>query len=153
MALGIDEAVRLEGPLEDHIRAPRTDDPTDRDFAGWLRSRMQARRMSQRRLAARSGVDHSTISRLLRGRPVSLATATKLVRAIGTGGDAIAPPPYLVQARPTDDPISRLQEAVRFDGVLCEADVRVLVDHYVALRARRTGSETLLRRADTGRAP
>jgi DNA-binding XRE family transcriptional regulator len=33
----------------------------------WLRARMSARRMTQRMLGARSGVEHSTISRLLKG--------------------------------------------------------------------------------------
>ena len=34
---------------------------------GWLRSQMAAKKISQRALGMRSGVDHSTISRLLRG--------------------------------------------------------------------------------------
>jgi transcriptional regulator with XRE-family HTH domain len=37
--------------------------PTDRAFNEWLRVELRARRMSQRQLAQRSGVAHSTISR------------------------------------------------------------------------------------------
>ena len=50
-----------------------------RAFNEWLRSQLKAKKMSQRQLAQQSGVDHSTISRLIRGeRTPSLGTATKL---------------------------------------------------------------------------
>ena len=52
-------------------------------FNLWLRRQLRERPMSQRQLAALSGVDHSTISRLLRhDRTPSLATATKLAGAL-----------------------------------------------------------------------
>jgi transcriptional regulator with XRE-family HTH domain len=55
------------------------------DFAGWLREAMAARRLSTRGLAARSGIDHSTICRLTRGdREPSLATAVALLKVLGT---------------------------------------------------------------------
>ncbi len=34
----------------------------------WLRAQMASRQMTQRMLAKRSGIEHSTISRLVRGR-------------------------------------------------------------------------------------
>ena len=52
-----------------------------RAFNEWLRGQLKAKKMSQRQLAQQSGVDHSTISRLIRGdRMPSLGTATKLAR-------------------------------------------------------------------------
>ena len=38
-----------------------------RAFNDWLRTQLKAKKMSQRQLAQQSGVDHSTISRLIRG--------------------------------------------------------------------------------------
>ena len=38
-----------------------------RAFNEWLRTQLKAKKMSQRQLAQQSGVDHSTISRLVRG--------------------------------------------------------------------------------------
>ena len=54
-----------------------------RAFNEWLRAQLKAKKMSQRQLAQQSGVDHSTISRLMRGgRTPSLGTATKLARGL-----------------------------------------------------------------------
>jgi len=54
-----------------------------RGFNEWLRAQLKAKKMSQRQLAQQSGVDHSTISRLIRGdRMPSLGTATKLARGL-----------------------------------------------------------------------
>jgi len=56
-----------------------------RAFNEWLRAQLKAKKMSQRQLAQQSGVDHSTISRLIRGdRMPSLGTATKLARGMVT---------------------------------------------------------------------
>jgi transcriptional regulator with XRE-family HTH domain len=53
------------------------------DFSGWLRAAMETRAISQRMLAARSGVHHSTISRLLTGvREPTLATAIALIEVL-----------------------------------------------------------------------
>ena len=52
--------------------------------------------MSQRQLAQQSGVDHSTISRLIRGdRMPSLGTATKLARGLRELRDDADTPQYL----------------------------------------------------------
>jgi transcriptional regulator with XRE-family HTH domain len=52
--------------------------------------------MSQRQLAQQSGVDHSTISRLVRGdRMPSLGTATKLARGSAELGENDDGPQYL----------------------------------------------------------
>jgi transcriptional regulator with XRE-family HTH domain len=53
-------------------------------FSAWLARWLAYRRISQRSLAARSGVNHATISRILAGRSEpSLATALALARAAG----------------------------------------------------------------------
>jgi transcriptional regulator with XRE-family HTH domain len=53
------------------------------DFAGWLRDAMSARGLSARMLAVRTGIDHSTISRLAAGvREPTLRTAVALLRVL-----------------------------------------------------------------------
>ena len=57
---------------------------TEGDFGGWLRDAMADRQISQRALAMRTGLDHSTISRLLAPVPrvPSLSTAIAIVRVL-----------------------------------------------------------------------
>lgn len=63
----------------DSIRIPQR--IIDGDFAGWLRGAMKARRMSTRMVALRTGVNHSTISRLRFGyHEPNLATTLALLR-------------------------------------------------------------------------
>lgn len=53
------------------------------DLAGWLSDERAQRRMSQRMLALRAGVDHSTLSRLMAGeREPLLSTVLAVVRAL-----------------------------------------------------------------------
>lgn len=53
-------------------------------FADWLRDRMGERGVTQRMLALRSGINHSTISRLLEDdRRPTLATAVALLQVLG----------------------------------------------------------------------
>ncbi len=67
-----------------------------RAFNEWLRAQLKAKKMSQRQLAQQSGVDHSTISRLIRGdRMPSLGTATKLARGLRELRDDADTPQYL----------------------------------------------------------
>jgi transcriptional regulator with XRE-family HTH domain len=63
------------------------------DFAGWLEQAMARRRMSQRMLALRSGLNHATISRLLTStRDPSLSTALALIRTLEGPILQLAPP-------------------------------------------------------------
>ena len=56
----------------------------DGDFGGWLRDAMRTRRLSTRAVAMRTGVDHTTISRLMRNaREPVLSTAIALLRVLG----------------------------------------------------------------------
>ena len=108
-------------------------------FADWLRAQLKGRRMSQRQLAHRSGVDHSTISRLLCGyRDPSYGPAIKLARGLRVLHDDGDTGRYLGDvASHSSNPIVRVEYALRADETLGEHDVRQVMDYYLALRSRR----------------
>lgn len=95
--------------------------------------------MSQRQLALQSGVDHSTISRLIKGdRMPSLGTATKLARGLREIHDEADGPAYFASlAQRHVMPTTRVEYALRGDDALTETDVRELMQSYIAVRARR----------------
>ena len=95
--------------------------------------------MSQRQLALRSGVDHSTISRLIKGdRMPSLGTATKLARGLREITDETEGPAYFASLNTRAVlPTTRVEYALRGDDALTESDVRELMQAYITLRARR----------------
>ncbi len=116
---------------------------TGAGFRDWLHARMRSRRVSQRQLAARAGIHHATISRLLRGERIpSLLTAVSLARALrdeqaaaafyGSGSDA------------SPNPTTRIAHALRSDDALDEAAVREIMRHYLAIRR-----EAMRRRAES----
>lgn len=110
-------------------------------FNEWLRAQLKAKRMSQRQLAQQSGVDHSTISRLIRGdRTPSLGTATKLARGLREIQDETDTPGYfgLVGAT-TTSPVARVEYALRSDDLFGERQVRQVMEYYLAVRMRRVG--------------
>jgi transcriptional regulator with XRE-family HTH domain len=110
-------------------------------FNEWLRAQLKVKKMSQRQLAQQSGVDHSTISRLIRGdRMPSLGTATKLARGLRELRDDTETPQYLrlVSAGATN-PTTRVEYALRADEWLTEAQVRQVMEYYLAVRIGRLG--------------
>ena len=112
-----------------------------RAFNEWLRAQLKVKKMSQRQLAQQSGVDHSTISRLIRGdRMPSLGTATKLARGLRELRDDADTPQYLrlVSAGATN-PTTRVEYALRADEWLSEAQVRQIMEYYLAVRIGRLG--------------
>jgi transcriptional regulator with XRE-family HTH domain len=113
-----------------------------RAFNEWLRAQLKAKKMSQRQLAQQSGVDHSTISRLIRGdRMPSLGTATKLARGLRElrdDGDMPAYLPFVTSG--TTNPVARVEYALRSDDVLSEPQVRQIMEYYLAVRMRRFGA-------------
>ncbi|MBA2373766.1 MAG: helix-turn-helix transcriptional regulator [Chloroflexi bacterium] len=112
-----------------------------RAFNEWLRAQLKVKKMSQRQLAQQSGVDHSTISRLIRGdRMPSLGTATKLARGLRELREDADTPAYLglVSAGPAN-PAARVEYALRADDLLSEAQVRQIMEYYLAVRMRRYG--------------
>jgi transcriptional regulator with XRE-family HTH domain len=112
-----------------------------RAFNEWLRAQLKAKKMSQRQLAQQSGVDHSTISRLIRGdRMPSLGTATKLARGLRELREDADTPQYLgLVAAGTANPTARVEYALRADDLLSESQVRQIMEYYLAIRMRRFG--------------
>ncbi|MGZ6339848.1 MAG: helix-turn-helix domain-containing protein, partial [Candidatus Limnocylindrales bacterium] len=112
-----------------------------RAFNEWLRAQLKAKKMSQRQLPQQSGVDHSTISRLIRGdRMPSLGTATKLARGLREIRDDADAPSYLgTVTSATMNPTARVEYALRADELLSEAQVRQIMEYYLAVRMRRFG--------------
>ncbi|MER3417648.1 MAG: hypothetical protein C4343_00635, partial [Chloroflexota bacterium] len=110
-----------------------------RAFNEWLRAQLKAKKMSQRQLAQQSGVDHSTISRLIRGdRMPSLGTAAKLARGLRAIHDEADAPAYLgMLTAANGNPTARVEYALRSDDLLTEAQVRQIMEYYLAVRARR----------------
>jgi transcriptional regulator with XRE-family HTH domain len=113
--------------------------PTGRAFNEWLKAQLKAKKMSQRQLAQQSGVDHSTISRLIHGdRMPSLGTATKLARGLREIRDDAEAPQYLsTVAMGTANPTARVEYALRADDLLSEPQVRQVMEYYLAVRMRR----------------
>ena len=112
-----------------------------RAFNDWLKIQLKAKKMSQRQLAQQSGVDHSTISRLIRGdRMPSLGTATKLARGLRELREDADTTQYLgLVAGSTANPTARVEYALRADELLSEAQVRQIMEYYLAVRMRRYG--------------
>src|SRR5436309_14909376 len=112
-----------------------------RAFNEWLRAQLKAKKMSQRQLAQQSGVDHSSISRLIRGdRMPSLGTATKLARGLRELRDDADTPQYLgLVASGATNPTARAEHALRADELLSEPQVRQVMEYYLAVRMRRFG--------------
>ena len=112
-----------------------------RAFNEWLRAQLKAKKMSQRQLAQQSGVDHSTISRLVRGdRMPSLGNATKLARGLRELGEDDDGPQYLgLIGGGVQNPTARVEYALRADEALSEAQVRQVMEYYLAVRMRRFG--------------
>jgi transcriptional regulator with XRE-family HTH domain len=108
-------------------------------FNVWLRRQLREARMSQRQLAMFSGVDHSTISRLMSGeREPSLATATRIAEAFRKlEGMPHAGDYFARLAEAPMNPTKRVEAALLGDEELDDADVRELMHAYLAARARR----------------
>ena len=115
-----------------------------RAFNEWLRAQLKAKKMSQRQLAQQSGVDHSTISRLIRGdRMPSLGTATKLARGLRELRDDADTPQYLgLVAAGAANPTARVEYALRADDLLSEPQVRQVMEYYLAVRFGRAFQAT-----------
>jgi len=127
-----------------------------RAFNEWLRAQLKSKKMSQRQLAQQAGVDHSTISRLVRGdRTPSLGTATKLARGLREIRDDSETPAYFGQlSNGTASPPARVEYALRGDDLLAEAHVRQVMEYYLAIRMRQAARAGMVpRTALPGRPP
>jgi len=123
-----------------------------RAFNEWLRTQLKAKKMSQRQLAQQSGVDHSTISRLIRGdRMPSLGTATKLARGLRELREDADTTQYLgVVGSANTNPTARVEYSLRADDLLTEAQVRQIMEYYLAVRMRRYGRAIAPTESTTG---
>ena len=105
--------------------------PRTSAFSDWLRRELKVRRMTQRQLAVRSGIDHSTISRLVTNdRNPSLGTVLSLSRALG----GLPPDAADWRQHSQRHPVTHVEHALRGDDRLGERDVRQLMTQYLALR-------------------
>jgi transcriptional regulator with XRE-family HTH domain len=103
-----------------------------------LRRELRARNWTLRYCALRSGVDHTTISRLVRGTRVpSLETARRLDEAFDGPAGSLGP------ARGTDsaavDPLKRLADALKHDPALDRHSVDRVLRYYAHIRSRTQG--------------
>jgi len=123
-----------------------------RAFNEWLPAQLKAKKMSQRQLAQQSGVDHSTISRLIRGdRMPSLGTATKLARGLREIRDDSDTSAALgVVSVGPQNPTARVEYALRADEALSEPQVRQVMEYYLAVRVRRFSRSYSNAGQDTG---
>ena len=113
-----------------------------RAFNEWLKTQLKAKKMSQRQLAQPSGVDHSTISRLVRGdRTPSLGTATKLARGLRELRDESETPLLWARRLVDQSPhrARRVRAALRRSSD--EPQVRQVMEYYLALRMRRLAAD------------
>ncbi|HEY7590867.1 MAG TPA: helix-turn-helix transcriptional regulator [Candidatus Limnocylindrales bacterium] len=107
-------------------------------FRDWLTIQLRARRMSLRQLAHRSGVNVSTVSRIVRGeRRPTLRTAVRLAKVVRENADEYSATRFFGALTPESlDPVRDVERALRGDDLLDDDDVRNVMEVY--LTARRT---------------
>jgi transcriptional regulator with XRE-family HTH domain len=97
-------------------------------FVDWLRLEMRHRRISQRMLAARAGISHSTVSRMLKDeRSPTFETAQRLARALD---------PHARLGQWEIDRGSEIELLLAADPALRESDAEALIQAYRAARQR-----------------
>jgi transcriptional regulator with XRE-family HTH domain len=113
----------------------------DQSYREWLKIQMRRRRMSQRQLAQQAGIDHSTISRLLRQeRNPSLKTALAILAAF------------------REDPgrvhiTAQVERVLRSDERLDDDQVRTIMGTYLTMRSNGGGHATDLLSRRLGKVP
>jgi transcriptional regulator with XRE-family HTH domain len=114
------------------VRPGSATNSSDGTFGEWLSAQLRSRKLTQRQLAQKSGVNHSTISRLVRGgRTPSLRTANLLAHALGVAVGVGAGSP--------GSPTARVEHALRLDDLLSEHQVREIMNTYLTARWRQRG--------------
>lgn len=109
-------------------------------FRDWLGRELRARRMSLRQLAERSGVNASTISRILRGeRRPTLRTAVRIARAVEGSADETGATHYFGLTNEQRDPVAVVERALRSDSELGDGQVRRVMSLYLSLRREANG--------------
>ncbi len=109
-------------------------------FRDWLSTELRARRMSLRQLADRSGVNASTVSRILRGeRRPTLRTAVRLARAVHGSTDETTASHYFGRLSRGTDPVAMVERALRADEGLSDAQVSRVMSLYLSMRRETDG--------------
>ena len=105
-------------------------------FPAWVREQLQSRGMTQRELGDSAGVHHSTISRVVAGRySANLSTVLRILEALDASPeDAAALRPFDQLPRRSIDPVERVQQALRSDDLLDEAEVAKVMRKYLSTR-------------------
>jgi transcriptional regulator with XRE-family HTH domain len=105
-------------------------------FRDWLTMQLRARRMSLRQLAHHSGVNVSTVSRIVRGeRRPTLRTAVRLAKVVRENADESSATRFFGALTPDSlDPVREVERALRGDGLLDDDDVRTVMEVYLSTR-------------------
>ena len=105
-------------------------------FRDWLTVQLRARRMSLRQLAHRSGVNVSTVSRIVRGeRRPTLRTAVRLAKVVRENADESSATRFFgALTAESLDPVRDVERALRGDATLDDDDVRKVMQVYLTTR-------------------
>ncbi len=105
-------------------------------FRDWLTVQLRARRMSLRQLAHRSGVNVSTVSRIVRGeRRPTLRTAVRLARVVRDTADESSATRFFGSLTSESlDPVREVERALRGDEHLDDDGVRRIMQVYLTAR-------------------
>ena len=112
------------------------DESNEVQFRDWLTLQLRARRMSLRQLAQLSGVNVSTVSRIVRGeRRPTLRTAVRLARVVRDTADESSATRFFGSLTAESlDPVREVERALRADGHLDDKDVRKVMRVYLQTR-------------------
>ena len=112
------------------------DEGNEVQFRDWLTLQLRSRRMSLRQLAHRSGVNVSTVSRIVRGeRRPTLRTAVRLARVVRDSADESSASRFFGSLTAESlDPVREVERALRADGHLDDKDVRKVMQVYLQTR-------------------
>ncbi|MDQ6793761.1 MAG: helix-turn-helix domain-containing protein [Chloroflexota bacterium] len=124
-------------------------EPDEVQFRDWLTLQLRARRMSLRQLAHRSGVNVSTVSRIVRGeRRPTLHTAVRLARVVRDTADESSATRFFGSLTADSlDPIREVERALRADDQLDDGDVRRVMQAYLEARRESLQGERPARRS------
>jgi transcriptional regulator with XRE-family HTH domain len=104
-------------------------------FSDWLQVQLRSRRMSLRQLADRSGVNVSTVSRIVHGkRRPSLRTAIRLSRVLAPIASEGSPMLLVGTTHNGVDTVATVERALRADPLLSDPAVQRLMTLYHTLR-------------------
>jgi transcriptional regulator with XRE-family HTH domain len=128
-------------------------DRNEVQFREWLTLQLRARRMSLRQVALRSGVNVSTVARIVRGeRRPTLRTAVRLARVVRDTADESSATRFFGSLTSDSlDPVGEVERALRSDAELNDDDVRRVMRVY--LGARRGPGADHLGRASRASSP